>query len=238
MISEDYSTLSPKQKELREKVAKDKGDRILIISAQLKELEEALPARIEEREHLESEITRLKTEIIELNHKWKVSNGRLTDAEITLAQIKNKTDILIDTEKKLKQSINDYDQKILERNAIAKKIKVLQEEESNLVGSISLKETELRVLSVKVNSIKEREDSLSKRELEVNRKEKDSEYQLSEATRKLEETSKINKEMSEHRRVIDLSGKTMGHYIRGVQKYLDENDIKIDFIKLLNTLNK
>jgi chromosome segregation ATPase len=238
MTSEDYSTLSPKQKELREKVAKDKGDRILIISAQLKELEDALPARIEERERLEAEITRLNTEIEDLNHKWKVSNGRLTDAEITFAQIKKKTDTLLETEKKLKHSINDYDQKILERNKIAEEIKILQEEESNLSGSISLKETELRVLSVKVNSIKEREDSLSKREREAERKEKNAEYQLSEATRKLEETSKINKEMSEHRRVIDLSGKTMGHYIRGVQKYFDENSIKIDFIKLLDTLNK
>jgi len=237
-MTQDYSSLSPKQKELREKVAKDKGDRILIISAQLKELEDALPARLEERENLEKEITRLNAEIAETQNKYRKMNGVLMDAEITFAEITKKTNKLLDTEKKLIASIFDYEEKIVERNNLAEIIKLLKEEEHELKQAISQKDTELRVASVKANSIKEREEALAKREKDVSKREQDAQHQLSEASRKLEETANINKEMAEHRRIIDLSGKTMGHYIRRVQKYFDENKIDIDFIKLLNDLNK
>ncbi len=56
------------------------------------------------------------------------------------------------------------------------------------------------------------------------------------AERALSEVSVLYTETNERLRTIELSGKTIGHYARGIQKIFDEKGIKLDFLKLLQQI--
>lgn len=234
-MAEDFA--APKtRRELLALIESDKGNKIATLEARLEELETTLPGRLELREQLELYIGRQKEKQIELERAIAKLEENTWKSEDNLEILTRKLEETKRAQTSAENSIKDLEAKKTERNEVARELLGLRAEEKELLGSISLKTLELRSLEVQMNPIRERESAVTLREEKAKELEAKATEDLKEAIRKNTETTKLQAQAEEDRRYVDLSGKTMGYYIRGVQKKFDELGVKIDFIKLLDEI--
>lgn len=234
-MAEDFAPPKTKR-EMLALVASDKGNKIAVLQSQLDELEAALPGRLEERERLEKEISSLNEKTALLTANLLELEGKQWKADDKLAVDRKELDKIEGEKRTAEAAIRDLEEKREERNALAREIVELKQEELELQGSIRIKTIEVRGLEVKENSIREREHQLAGREEIAAANRKAAADMLGEAARKYDETATLQKQIEEDRRHIDLSGKSMGYYIRGIQRIFDERKLGIDFIKLLDEI--
>ncbi len=83
---------------------------------------------------------------------------------------------------------------------------------------------------------KDRENIIMTKESDIIRREEKIAIDLEQiniSLKRLKELTEKNDDQIAH---LELGGKTMGHYIRAVQKEFDARGIKVDFHKLLQEL--
>lgn len=232
---DDYS--APKRnKKLLEALAKDKGDRIAVLNAELADLEETLPGRLQIREDLERQVVGFKEEKKALESDIYSSRKKLDAVKADLVRLTDTCDALGREESNLRQNIRDLEDKRLERDSLARDIQRMHLEETELAQSLRHKELELRSITVRIGPMQEREDQVRQREAEIFRQENALLEEGKITARRLIELKESIAKNDEQIAYIDRGGKTMGYYIRGVQKLLDERKIDLNFIELLNEI--
>lgn len=223
-------------KRATETLSKYREDTVLLLKEQIEDLERDLPARLKVREELESSITtlteqklKLETDITDLDKK----NSSLYSEKMTLT-----TDVerLQNIKTEQESLIKELKTKTATLEAVSTDIKKQEQYLLDLNESVRIAESALSVFNVKINSFKEREEAIKTREAKVAGQEKITADQLTEAKILNDDTTKKLIEVTERQRIIDLGGKTIGHYVRGIQAKLKEKGIEVDILQLISEI--
>lgn len=217
-------------------VAEDKGNSIALLTVELDALNEELPKRIKERELLEQNIVSLEESQKSLKMKVSILLRQKEEFENAVHESNRLLQSNEAKERSIRESISDLEDKRLERNKLAEEIKDFKQESIELDREIKTKENLLKSLELRLEPI-----NLKIATLERLEKTTESERAILETERvaldkQTKELRKLVSENEEALKNLTFGGKTMGHYIRGVQKKFDELGIKIDFLELLNNL--
>ena len=239
-MTEDYASSSEKQKAAIKLVEEDKGNRIAILNTEIEELSKGLDIRIEERERIETEISNLNSEKDTLEKDVRILRKKESSLRDDVAQRRRAVEKLEGEKNNLTKAISDLESKRSEKIELASLLGSMKREETELIQSIDVKTREVKSLELRAIPLREESERLAKKEMDLRKRERLAKESLEDASKKLNETAQISKETEKRLRIIDLSGKTMGHYIRGMEKegIFDSKGKRIDVFKLLDKLNK
>lgn len=216
--------------------SKYREDNVLLLKEQIDDLERDLPARLKVREDLEADITtltdkkaKLEIDIVALDKKC----TNLFHEKNTLSTEVSKLQTLKTEQESL---VKELKTKTATLEAVSTDIKKQEQYLLDLNESVRIAESALSVCNVKINSFKEREEAIKTREAKVAGQEQVVAEQLTEAKKLNEDTTKKLVEITERQRIVELGGKTIGHYVRGIQAKLKEKGIEVDILQLISDI--
>jgi chromosome segregation ATPase len=217
-------------------LSKYREDNVLLLKEQIDDLERDLPTRLKVREDLEADITTLTNKKTKLD----IDIAALDKKCSSLFHEKNtlSTEVLkLQTLKTEQESlVKELKTKTATLEAVSTDIKKQEQYLLDLNESVRIAESALSVCNVKINSFKEHEESIKTRETKVSGQEQVVAEQLTEAKKLNEDTTKKLVEITERQRIVELGGKTIGHYVRGIQAKLKEKGIEVDILQLISDI--
>lgn len=217
-------------------LSKYREDNVLLLKEQIDDLERDLPTRLKVREDLEADITTLTNKKTKLD----IDIAALDKKCSSLFHEKNtlSTEVLkLQTLKTEQESlVKELKTKTATLEAVSTDIKKQEQYLLDLNESVRIAESALSVCNVKINSFKEHEESIKTRETKVSGQEQVVAEQLTEAKKLNEDTTKKLVEITERQRIVELGGKTIGHYVRGIQTKLKETGIEVDILQLISDI--
>ncbi len=219
-----------------EKISAYKGDRIAVMNNELEQLDVLVNERTAKLETIEKSIKEAKSTISKLEHDLENLKDEDTELRSKIRKSTEELRVLMERRDDLTRSISDLQALRDEKQRLAEGNKILREEEAELITAVRSKTTELRSLTVKIEPLRDREADIIRREnrlvgLEAR------ESKVAAERKKLDVDIAQNLETL---RDIQLGGKTIGHYVRGLQKHMDTilkpHGVQVNILDIIQTL--
>lgn len=226
----------PTTKQTVESLAKFRGDQTVVLKHEIDELDASLNDRLDQREKLEGEIAGKQKEFDMLKESVSDLEDEESDLFDQVEKLAGELQTMRSEKSQLTKDISRLQKLRDERDRLAKSVKDLTKDESELDVSIRTKKTELRSLELKAAPIREKQADIARRERQVKEDAEANAKERTELNRDREALEIDRAANQETLRNIELGGKSIGHYVRGLQRHLDGMGVKIDILDLLGKL--
>lgn len=216
---------------------KDKGDTLARLDAQIEEADTKLNKRLEDREELEADIATKKQTEMDLDISIATKEAREAELTQSVAGKEAELETKRAEERTLARSCTDLEDKRAERNTLAESVQTLTGEEQELKQAVSIATTNLRRLAADSAVYEEREAAIKTgavKNLEDVAANKAESERLERDGKQLAKDRAVVDDGLQHIRLLD--GKSIGHYIRGFQRFLDEQGIKARALDIFQSL--